>query len=139
MSAPEQPQAARKPPKKRATKLEQEFRRRTLFSLLKNGYGVAELRRYAREQWGMSYDASEKLVNQVMDAVVEAMSVYDLRRLASTLYLRFEHTYFLAAKAKNVGVMVSALDSMARYWLKTPPEVVITGDHGEDDDHKGDF
>lgn len=131
--------APRKPRATRATKLEMEYRRRALMAMLKAGYGVAEMRQYARETWGLKYNAAQNLVNEVMEAVVEAMSTYDLRRLASVTYMRFEHAYRMAEKMKRVEAMVSALDSIARYWLKTPPEVVVTGDHDEDDDHKGDF
>lgn len=136
-------QTPEKPPVKkramRATKLEMEYRRRALMAMLKAGFGVPELRQYARETFGLSHSGAHRLVEEVMEAVVEAMSTYDMRRLASTTYMRFEHAYRMAEKMKRVEAMVSALDSIARYWLKTPPEVVITGGHDEDDDRKGDF
>lgn len=136
---PPLPGRRKRPKKTRATKTEQEYRRRQLMTMLKNGYGTADLRQYAMEQFGLKTDAAFHLVDEVLEAVVAAMGQHDMRRLAATTFMRFEHAFRVAAQMKNPSAMVAANDAIARYWIKTPPEVVVTGDGGEDEDHLGDF
>jgi hypothetical protein len=130
---------SRRPVKRKTSRLEMEYRRRSLLTLLRQGYSVPDLREFAQKEWGVKPQVASDLVNQAMALAVEAMSVHDLQRIAAVVFLRFEVAYRMAYRMKNPAAMVAANDAMAKYWVKTPPEVVITGDGGEDEDHLGDF
>jgi hypothetical protein len=125
--------------RKGVTKLQMELRRKQLRLLLRKGFSPAELRSFAVENFHVSTRRAGEMVDAILAEVVANMAEYDHRQLAASLFDRYEYLHRMAVAKKDYATALNVLNSIAQQFLVKPPEIIITGDNGEDEDKKGDF
>jgi hypothetical protein len=137
-AAPEPP-VSRPPPgsrrttvRKRATKLEMEFRRRALVSLIQRGASFHEIRQYAMDTWELQLAGADRLARQALDSLVDSMAVYTGQSIAAVTLARAEFCFRKATQQNNLNAMIQANAQIAAHWVKAAQEVTITEGGGGD-------
>lgn len=98
-----------------------------MLTLARNGWSTSQMQDYAMDEFNLTELAAANLVNESLEANVEAYVILDRRRLAALTLARFENSYRLAASQRNPSAMIAANSQIAQHWVQRAPDITVSG------------